>query len=154
MSNSVDELRARHDHCHVNGLLELVMQGHRDVTVEGHEEARHLEHCPQGHELVPERLQVHKAMTMYLGGSKSRRALEELPRRQRKRQDAVAIFTTNFAPAEALVLIVPSLLPQSAVVLKVLIVHVTVPSLSPPESMSSTMRAPSDSDWRRPSDFF
>ena len=63
MSNSVDELRARHNHCHVNGLLELVVHGHRDVTVEGHEEARHLVHCPQGHELVPERLQVHKAMT-------------------------------------------------------------------------------------------
>ena len=84
MSNSVDELRARHNHCHVNGLLELAVHGHRDVTVEGHEEARHLVHCPQGHELVPERLQVHKAMTLYLGGSKSPRALEELPRRQKK----------------------------------------------------------------------
>ena len=111
MSNSVDELRARHNHCHLNGLLELLVLDHRDVTVKGHEEARHLVHCPQGHELVPERLQVHKAMTMHLGGSKSLQALEELPRWQKKRQEAVAIFTTDFAPTKALVLIVPSLLP-------------------------------------------
>ena len=71
MSNSIDELRARHSRCPLNRLLELVVYGHRDVTVEGHEETRHLVHCPQGHELVPERLQVRKAMTTYLDGSRS-----------------------------------------------------------------------------------
>ena len=74
MSNSVNELRVRHNHCHVNGLLELAVHDHRDVTVEGHEEAR------QGHELVPERLQVHKATTMHPGGSKSLRPRDKLPR--------------------------------------------------------------------------
>ena len=63
-------------------------------------------------------------MTMHLGGSKSLRALEELPRRHKQRQEAVAIFTTDFAPTVTLVLIVPSLLKQSAIVLEVLVVLV------------------------------
>ena len=53
MSNSVDELKARHNHCHLDGLLELVLHVHRDVTLERHKEARHLVHGPQGHELPP-----------------------------------------------------------------------------------------------------
>ena len=36
-------------------MLELELHVHRDVTLEGHEEARHLAH---GHELPPGRLQV------------------------------------------------------------------------------------------------
>ena len=57
MSNPVDELNLRHDE-EFEGLLELVLHVHRNVTAMGHEEARHLARSPQFHELVPGRLQV------------------------------------------------------------------------------------------------
>ena len=58
MSNSVDELRARHNHCHLNGLLELVQAVHRDQLSEDNKK----------HAIS---YTVHKAMNLYLGGSKS-----------------------------------------------------------------------------------
>ena len=74
MSNSVDELKARHNHCHLHRLLELVLHVHKDVTLEGHQEARHLGHGPQGHELPLDGSKYrrsHKTMTTDLSGSKS-----------------------------------------------------------------------------------
>ena len=81
-----------------------------DVTIGGQQEARHLTHGPQARELAPGRLSKyrtsHKAVTMYLGGSKSLGQWEPV-----HRQEAIAIVTADFAPTVALVLVVPSLLP-------------------------------------------
>ena len=135
MSNSVDELtEGEANHCHLDGLLELVRHVHRDVTVEGPEEARHLVHGPEGNELAPRRLQVQDGEPI-------------------QRQEAEAIIAADFAPTITLVLVVPSLLPQGAVVLEALVPGIH-PRTSRRRSVSSTWRAPSDSDWRLTSDFF
>ena len=88
MSNSVDELKARHNHCHLHRLLELVLHVHKDVTLEGHQEARHLVHGPQGHELPLDGSKYrrsHKTMTMDLSGSKSVCAHRDRSKRARQR---------------------------------------------------------------------
>ena len=84
------------------------MHGHRDVTVEGPEEARHLVHYAQGHELVPGRLQATKSA----GGT---------PKAAEKTARTSGHLHDDFAPTIALALTVPSLLPQSTVVLIVLV---------------------------------
>ena len=74
MSNSVDKLKARHNPCHLHRLLVLVLHVHKDVTLEGHQEARHLVHSPQGQELPLDGSKYrrsHKTMTIDLSGSKS-----------------------------------------------------------------------------------
>ena len=59
MSNSVDELKERHNHSHRNGMLELVLHVHRDVTSKDHKK----------HAIS---YTVHKAMNSYLDGPKYR----------------------------------------------------------------------------------
>ena len=101
-------------------MLELVRHVHRDVTVGGHEEARQLARGPQGHELAPGRLQVQdesQGRDHVPGRLQVTVTSGMTPKGPIHRQEAVAVVTADFAPTVTLVLVVPSLLPQGAVIL-------------------------------------
>ena len=140
-------------------MLELVRHVHRDVTVGGHEEARHLIHGPEGHELAPRRLQVQdesqshdhvpwRLQVTVPSGKGPKEASTTASSRSRRHGGLHTNSNTGVRspkPASTRRRSTRSTrrtLPQPA------------PPHKPPESMNSTLRTPSDSEWRLTSDFF